>query len=101
MAIVDNGLCKLAGNANYHEGEIRWIVQIERVTRLADIVLRRTLLPFEDGISRLLLNDIASIMAKELNWSTQRRESEIETTSILLHDRYRIRPLTQDAQVSG
>ena len=101
VAIANNGLRTLAGNPAYHEGEIRWIVHNERVTRLADIVLRRTLLPFEDGISRLLLNDIASIMAKELNWSAQRRESEIEMTSTLLHDRYRIRSLPQDAQASS
>ena len=94
LAIAGNGLRKLAGNAAYHEGEIRWIVQNERVTRLTDIILRRTLLPFEDGISRPLLNDIASIMASELNWSAERRESEIEKTVALLRDRYRaaVRP---------
>ena len=101
MAIANNGLRTLAGNAAYHEGEIRWIVQNERVTRLTDIILRRTLLPFEDDISRPLLNSIASIMATKLNRSTEHRSNEIEMTSILLHGRYRIRSQPQDAQASS
>jgi len=68
----------LAGNPRYFEGEIRWIIRDERTTRLSDIILRRTLLPFEDGLSKPLIEDIAGIAATELGWSDERLSMETE-----------------------
>jgi glycerol-3-phosphate dehydrogenase len=80
----------LAGNAAYHEGEIRWITRTERVTHLADIILRRTLLPFEDGLSSALLADIAAIAADELGWDDERQARELQDTTALLQKRHRV-----------
>ena len=82
------------GDGKYHSGEIRWIIRNERVTRLADIILRRTLLPFEDGISAGVVDAIAAIAAEELGWTDERRRAEIEHTSGMLSGRYRVRTLT-------
>lgn len=68
-------------------------IRNERVTRLADIVLRRTLLPFEDGLSTALIEDIAAIAAGELQWTDEFRRAEIECTVGALRDRYRVRSL--------
>ena len=80
----------LTANSTYSEGEIRWIIRHERVTRLADIVLRRTLLPFEDGISPGVIGSIARIAAAELGWSSERLQQEERDTGALLAIRYRV-----------
>jgi glycerol-3-phosphate dehydrogenase len=82
------------GDGKYRSGEIRWIIRNERVTRLADIILRRTLLPFEDGISAGVVDAIVAIAAEELGWTDERRRAEIEHTSVMLGGRYRVRALT-------
>lgn len=75
----------------YRAGEIRWIVAEERVTRLSDIVLRRTLMPFENAITRASLDTIARITADALGWDTPRRENEIAATVATLDERYRVK----------
>ncbi len=85
----------LAGNRAYHEGEIRWIIRHERVTRLADIILRRTLLPFEDGLSPALIRSIGQIAAAELGWSEDRLRQEESETNAMLGKRYRVPTLSQ------
>lgn len=79
----------------YAKDEIRWILRHERVTRLADIVLRRTLLPFENAITPAMLDGIATIAAVELGWSDVRRAEEIAHTTSLLTQHYRVTSLTQ------
>ena len=74
----------------YRAGEIRWIVTEERVTHLSDIVLRRTLMPFENAITRASLDAIAHIAADALGWDRQRRETEIAATLATLDARYRV-----------
>jgi glycerol-3-phosphate dehydrogenase len=84
----------MAGNPAYHEGEIRWIIRNERVTRLADIILRRTLLPFEDGLSRDLVRAIGQITAAELGWSEERLQHEMQAATAMLVGRYRVSSLS-------
>jgi len=74
----------------YRAGEIRWIIAEERVTRLSDIVLRRTLMPFENAITRASLNAIARIAADALGWDMPRRDNEIAMTVATLDERYRV-----------
>lgn len=76
--------------SRYRAGEIRWILAEERVTHLSDIVLRRTLMPFENAITRAGLDAIARIAADALGWDRQRREAEIEATVAALAARYRV-----------
>lgn len=71
--------------------EIAWIVLNERVTRLEDIVLRRTLMAFEGKLTRASLQEVAAVAAPLLGWSEGRKASEIETTGRLLVDRHRMR----------
>lgn len=76
--------------SRYRAGEIQWIAGEERVTRLSDIVLRRTLMPFENTITRASLDTIARIAADTLGWDRQRREAEIAATVTALDARYRV-----------
>lgn len=75
----------------YRAGEIRWIVAHERVTHLADIVLRRTLMPFENAVTQASLERLAQIAGEALGWDTARRQQEISATAATLEGRYRVR----------
>lgn len=75
----------------YRAGEIRWIVAQERVTHLADIVLRRTLMPFENAVTQASLERIAQIAGEVLGWDAARRQQEISATVATLEGRYRVR----------
>ncbi|PDQ18693.1 glycerol-3-phosphate dehydrogenase [Mesorhizobium sanjuanii] len=91
--VADGGRQALGRDGPYHEGEIRWIARNERVTRLADIVLRRTLLPFEDAITADTITGIAAIAASELGWDEARRAEEVKLTTSLLTQHHRVKSL--------
>lgn len=84
----------LASGATYQEGEIRWIIRNERVTRLQDIILRRTLLPFEGALSGEIIHSIGQIAAAELGWSEDRLLEEIRDTTAILGQRHHVSVLT-------
>ena len=60
------------------------------MTRLEDIVLRRTLMAFEGVVTMKGLKEIAAIMRPILGWTAQQRESEVTSTAELLRDRHRM-----------
>lgn len=91
--VADGGRQALGRDCQYHEGEIRWIARNERVTRLADIVLRRTLLPFENAITADTITGIATIAASELGWDEARRAEEVKLTTALLTRHHRVKSL--------
>lgn len=88
-ALSQEGGKALAGSA-YLDGEIRWIIRNERVTRLSDIVLRRTLIPFEGAATPALLSAIADIAADELGWDKARSAEEIRAVTDHLRSRNRV-----------
>ncbi len=94
---ADGGNRMLGNGSAYCEGEIHWILAEERVSRLADIVLRRTLLPFENAVTAEILDDIATLAAKALGWDEVRRQSEIAHTADLLVRRYKVKSLAADS----
>ncbi|PYB71166.1 glycerol-3-phosphate dehydrogenase/oxidase [Rhizobium wuzhouense] len=95
-AMMAGSGAKIADSGDlYAKDEIRWILRHERVTRLADIVLRRTLLPFENAITPAVIDGIATAAAGELGWSDVRRAEEIAHTTSLLTQHYRVSSLTE------
>jgi len=90
--IPAEGTRPLAGSA-YLESEIRWIIRNERVTRLADIVLRRTLIPFEGTATPGLIAAIAAVAAEELGWDTARAKAEVQAVTDHLVQRNRVQGL--------
>ncbi|SIQ68055.1 glycerol-3-phosphate dehydrogenase [Rhizobium sp. RU20A] len=74
----------------YHVGEIGWILANERVTRLSDIVLRRTLMPFEGAVTLSGLERLARLAGNHLGWSPERQAEEVVATAALLQTRHRV-----------
>ncbi|TPW73503.1 glycerol-3-phosphate dehydrogenase/oxidase [Schumannella sp. 10F1B-5-1] len=76
----------LVNDRAYSVGEIAHLVRAEQVVHLDDLLLRRTSLAFVGGLSRELLDEIATIAAAELGWDDARRTAEIEAVVALLRD---------------
>ena len=76
--------------AGYTPAEIGLICRSERVTRLTDIVLRRTLMGFEGAITLIGLEEVAETAAGELGWDDRRKAEEIADALILLRGRHRM-----------
>ena len=87
--LAKDGARPLAGSA-YFDSEIRWIIRNERVTRLSDIVLRRTLIPFEGVATAALIAAIGEIAAEELGWDKARTEEEVAGVRDHLRNRNRV-----------
>lgn len=75
---------RIAATSDYSFKEIDWIARNELVTRLSDIVLRRTTIAIEGKLTLGGLRDIAGIAAVALGWDAARREAEIDDVVLLL-----------------
>lgn len=89
LALQLRGETALQAAPCYSREEILWIAQNERVTRLDDVILRRTLMAFEGMASEACLVEVAGILACELSWSPERCQAEVEATRLLLKNRHR------------
>jgi glycerol-3-phosphate dehydrogenase len=88
--LTGDGRVSLAEAPCYLRGEIDWIARNERVTRLDDVILRRTLLAFEGLVTRDLVDEIAMLVEPVLNWSPDRRRDEIARTMRILSERHHL-----------
>ncbi|TRL42449.1 glycerol-3-phosphate dehydrogenase/oxidase [Rhizobium straminoryzae] len=91
MAASLRGETPLRSAACYSREEILWIAQNERVTRLDDMILRRTLMAFEGVASEACLMELADLLAPALSWSPERCQAEVDATRLLLENRHRAR----------
>ena len=87
QAIIDTSDGRVA-HTPYHAGEIRWIIESGRVAHLADVVLRRTRLPFEGAVTEQALRAICEICANCLSWDAARQEQEIISIKEILKSRH-------------
>lgn len=89
----ERGRRPIAGLEDYLAGEILWIASRERVTRLEDIVLRRTLMAFEGAISLPALKSITALVAPYLHLDRPGCEAEIDHLVRLLSRRHHVTDL--------
>lgn len=75
---------------DYSAAEISYICRNERVTRLADVILRRTLIAFEGGTGEAAVRELAGVVGAALGWSEATTAREIEACLALLRDRHRV-----------
>ena len=74
----------------YTPAEISLICQKERVSRLQDIVLRRTLMGFEGRTSPAALAEVAATAAAALNWSLQTQQDELADVTTTLKETHMV-----------
>ena len=74
----------------YSRREIAFLVSREHVTRLDDLVLRRTLLAMLGDLNRELLLELADISARTLDWTAARKADEIQRVLHILREKHRV-----------
>jgi glycerol-3-phosphate dehydrogenase len=73
---------------SYTVGEMRYIARHQRVGRLADVVLRRTLIAIEGRCTEGALRMIAKVIGDELGWDAPRIAHEVADTVQVLRQRH-------------
>jgi glycerol-3-phosphate dehydrogenase len=68
-----------------------FLVQHEKVQRLDDLLLRRSMLAMLGRLNRDAVNEIADLTADALGWSLEKKKAEAERTLRLLGERHRVR----------
>ncbi len=78
----------LVAAPSYTHGELHWLINHEQCQRLADLVLRRTLLGMLGYVTRPMLTELAQLMATALDWTAAQTEKEIVHTVALLNNKH-------------
>lgn len=78
----------MISGTNYSRGEIRWLLRQGRVGRLQDIVLRRTRMPFDGGMTVATIAELATLCAAELGWDNARQQAETADVIEVLRKRH-------------
>ena len=58
-------------------GEVEWAIIHEEAYRLADVIARRTMIGLENDLGQRVIEPVAAICARVLEWSDDRRDAEI------------------------
>jgi glycerol-3-phosphate dehydrogenase len=82
--IVEKGDVQLTSSVEYSRTEIEYLVTQESVVHLPDLLLRRTSLAFTGSITAALLEELADVMAEQLNWDAETRDGEVRDTRTML-----------------
>ena len=78
----------LASLPDHSTGEIAWIARGEMVTRLSDVILRRTLIALRGLASEQAVREVSGVVADALGWTPAQRAAEEEATLALLRARH-------------
>ena len=74
----------------YSQREIVFMLENEKIERLDDLLLRRTLMAMLGQVTPALLQELADICAATLDWSAERRSCEIQRVTELLRVKHRV-----------
>jgi glycerol-3-phosphate dehydrogenase len=80
------GEAALAGGLT--SGELRYLVDRERVRHVIDLVVRRTDLAFRGEVTREMIADLARALGALHGWSAKRIAREVADTVALLNERH-------------
>lgn len=80
----------LAHHAAYSRRELEFILREEKVERLDDLLLRRSLIAMLGRLTPRLLHELADIAAETLGWSAERKAEEITRAQAILRQKHRV-----------
>ncbi len=72
----------------YSRRELDFLAGCEKVARLDDLLLRRTLIAMLGYVDRAALHEVADVVAAALGWSTARKADEIQRCQGILRDKH-------------
>lgn len=76
---------------SYSQREILFLIENEQVTRLDDLILRRTLFGMLGQVTAPLLDELAALAAASLGWTAEQTQAEVQHTHDLLTQHHRAR----------
>ncbi len=80
----------LVHHPDYSRREIAFVAQQEKVLRLEDFLLRRSLLAMTGKVSAASLEEVAAVLADALGWTEDKTRAEVQRTVDLLHTHHGI-----------
>ena len=85
MAFLAKGEDQLLASTNeLSTRELAYMVQYEQITRLADVLIRRTSLAFRGLVTDAMLNEMAELLAPQLGWDDAETRRQVEAARDLL-----------------
>ena len=75
----------------YSTGEIKFLVENEMVTRLDDLLLRRTKTAWVGKLSEESIKELASILGESLGWDNKYQQSELARSLDILRKRHAVK----------
>ncbi|WP_226533287.1 glycerol-3-phosphate dehydrogenase/oxidase [Microbacterium paraoxydans] len=85
---VEQGTDEPLAKGDLSTRELEWMVHNEMVSRLEDVVLRRTSIAFTGNADAEVLDEIADALAPMLGWDRSRHDAELDQTRQLLNERH-------------
>jgi glycerol-3-phosphate dehydrogenase len=76
---------------DYTRREIMFLVQHEKVERLDDLLLRRTMLAMLGHLTKEIVQELAGVLGDCMGWSVDQKNAEAAYTLDLLSDRHGVR----------
>jgi glycerol-3-phosphate dehydrogenase len=80
----------LTHRADYSTAEIRFLIQMEKIVYLDDLILRRTLIGMLGRLTLPLLQELCAILAAVNGWDDARRQAEENRTAALLAEHHQL-----------
>ena len=80
----------LTHHPRYSRREIEFILKTEKLGRLDDLVLRRSVIAMLGELNRGLLDELAELGAQTLGWDSERQRQEIARAIEILRRRHRV-----------
>ncbi|MBT3322767.1 MAG: glycerol-3-phosphate dehydrogenase/oxidase [Anaerolineae bacterium] len=90
MFISKDNDMPLVSHPNYSRGEIIFLAMQEKVTRLDDLILRRTHIAKLGMLTRPLLEELAVILQETLGWTDERTKAELKRTVEIMANKHQV-----------
>ena len=78
----------LVAYPNFSCREIQYLVQVEKIIHLDDLLLRRTFLAYLGELNLPLIKEMADVVGSELGWNDLQKKAEIERSLAILADKH-------------
>ncbi len=75
---------------SYSQREIEFILKAEKLGRLDDLVLRRSVIAMLGDLNSNLLDELAELAARTLGWSAERKQQEIRHTLEVMRHKHQV-----------
>jgi len=76
---------------SFSHREVLFLVRVEKMVHLDDLLLRRTLLAYLGELTPPLIKEMADVVDSELGWNASQKKNEVERTLDILADKHAVK----------